>query len=204
VSDNEISEVYQLEQLTNSALARAKELLLKEKFRAAVAIYNEVIEGGSRWHANGPCMAAVSLGIAFGAEGPHQDMIASEKYYLLAEELGSPLATYYLAGRHHRNGNVGEALKRYRAIAEEDASAAYWAYRILDADEGLRTTPGEHQYFRQIAIRNGHLLARRDEVRERILGRRGAWQVPGGIADYFRLYLSAYRAAKAEEDFLYT
>ena len=142
--------------------------------------------------------------------GPDLDLIVAmvkrgrvETIVEKAAELGHVRASYFLAGFFKRCGQMEPALQRFRNIAELDRSAAYWAYRILKQHDQLAQEPGEAQKYRALAIRQGHLLAARDEIHERMVGKQGLRRIPGAVIDFLRLLPRLYNAAGKNDRYGY-
>jgi TPR repeat protein len=157
---------------------------------------NESIIGGE---------AAYCLAVLYETgSGVVQSSDEAERLFAQSETYGYSPATYQLAGYSLRKGQLKDALERYRSVAEQNPSAAYWVYRLLAENPELRTETNEEQLYLKLAVKQGHLMARKALLLAKIKGRHGITAIPSGVAGLLPLYRAMFRAVKDRDKSKFT
>lgn len=128
--------------------------------------------------------------------GLAQSSELAESYFRRSETQGYSPAIYQLAGYSLRKRNFKDALRRYSSVAEQNPSAAYWAYRILTENPQLRTMNSEEDIYLDLAARQGHLVARKAQLLATVKGRNGIAAIPLGLAGFVPLFIEMFRAVR--------
>ncbi len=183
-----------------TSLKAAKLLAEAKRYTDSVDMLKEIISGAG---IEAPA-AAYSLGVLFNIEGTGiQNEQLSERYYLVAESEGVEMASYQLAGYYHEKGRLDESIARYRLLASKLPSSSYWAYRILSDNPNLKISENELKFYLDLSIRQGHILARKIDVFQRIKGEHGLLKIPGGFIDLLYLFFDSYKFARNGDKTMY-
>ena len=113
-------------------------------------------------------------------------------------------ATYQLAGYSLRKTHLQDALKRYRAVADQNPSAAYWTYRLLAENPQFRAHADEDETYLGLAARQGHLIAKKTVLLSKAKGRYGIAAMQSGIIGLIPLFFAMIRAVKARKKSTFT
>lgn len=185
----------------NARLKEAKSKLLEQKYAEAITIYNEILDNGR----SGSAEAAYSLAIVhLSGSGVPTDSDKAEKYFLISEKIGYPMATYRLGGLFHAAGNSSKAYAAYQKIADENPSAAYWAYRLLELDQALDVDPGAAERYLTSASNQGHVLAQKVIAKKYLSGKNGLTKIPHGVKLFIRTVINMKRAVVAGDRLMYS
>jgi TPR repeat protein len=144
------------------------------------------------------------LGIIYQAGGGAPANIDdATNYYLIAEQSGYSMATYRLGGIYNKRGELRKAYDSYQATAQNNPSAAYWAYRLLALDNNLDTNPNASDKYLNIAAEQGHVLAQRIIAMKYISGGNGFLKIPYGFYLFLKMAWSAIRVTSEGEKLKY-
>lgn len=186
--------------IETSDLALAQKAFRDGNCEQALPIFLKIMNSES----NDKAMAAYCLGIIFETgEGVVADDRKAEEYYLISEKAGYQMATYRIGSILHRRGEFEGSFEKFGMIADMNPSAAYWAYRLRKDLPVLFEQEPTYDYFRSLAIRQGHLLAKRDEAKERAFGAKGISKIPGGMRDWIGLIFEIRRALSSGNKLIY-
>ncbi|MER9371300.1 hypothetical protein [Mesorhizobium sp. M0491] len=176
-------------------LVQAKEALHKGEVEKAISILLDAMNYESKKAA-----AAYSLGIVYDSNTDCHDDDMALSYYSIAESGGIEMATYRIAGLKQRIGDNIESLELFKKISTRNPSAAYWCYRLIQKNE---PTDPDAEIFLKSAASQGHILAKRDILMEKLKGRRGAAQMVIGAFGMIRLFRETMAAYAARDELLY-
>lgn len=182
------------------SLNAAKIMLREKRFQEAIATFEAVANGKSAASAE----AAYCLGIIYhSGEGAPANIDDATKYYLIAKRSGYPMATYRLGSIYNKRGELRKAYDSYQALAQNNSSAAYWAYRLLALDKNLDTNPNASDKYLNIAAEQGHVLAQRIIAVKYMSGSNGFLNVPYGLYLFLKMARNAVRVAGKREKLKY-
>jgi TPR repeat protein len=183
-----------------ASLNAAKMMLREKRFQEAMAILEAITNRKSDASAE----AAYCLGIIYQAGGGAPANIDdATNYYLIAEQSGYSMATYRLGGIYNKRGELRKAYDSYQATAQNNPSAAYWAYRLLALDNNLDTNPNASDKYLNIAAEQGHVLAQRIIAMKYISGGNGFLKIPYGFYLFLKMAWSAIRVTSEGEKLKY-
>lgn len=184
-------------------LLDAKKLIDEASYDAARSMYQEIVAGGGVERLD----ALYALGIMwqignFG--GAETSDCKAAYYYSLAADEGHVMAAYQLAGYYEKQDRSAEALDLLKKIAGVNASAAYWVWRMLIEKPQLASHPEEAATYLNLAIDQGHLLAKKVRLLRRLKGQEGLLKALIGPIEFVRWFIGAYRAASSNDKEKYT
>jgi TPR repeat protein len=179
------------------SLKTAKLLIRERRLQEAAAMLDRIIDQKS----NESGEAAYSLGILYhSGGGVAKDLNEAEKFFLVAERYGNPLATYRLGGMYYRRGDFKKAYDSFRSVAQDNPSAAYWAYRVLIADRRVDKDPDASRKHLNNAAAQGHVVAQRTLAMRYVLGREGFAKIPCGFVLYAKAMVDIFRVVVIHDD----
>jgi TPR repeat protein len=183
-----------------ASLNAAKTMLREKRFQEAIATFEAVANGKSDASAE----AAYCLGIIYhSGEGAPANIDDATQYYLIAEQSGYSMATYRLAGIYNKQCELQKAYDSYQTVAQNNPSAAYWAYRLLALDKNLDTNPNASDKYLNTAAERDHVLAQRIIAMKYISGRNGFLNVPYGLYLFLKMAWNAVRVTSKGEKLKY-
>jgi len=185
----------------DSMLRIAKNEMISGDIKVAIKMYENMLEDKGDLVG----IAAYVLGMIY-QEGTRvdKDNEKSLSYLEFSEAHNCYLATYYLACLKSKQNDKIAAFKKFKEISEIHPSAAYWAYRLLVDETNKIEDEKSWEYYRDLAIEQGHIYAKRDEVRERAFGKKGLSKIIPGIIDWIKLYPEAKAAVRRDDKKLFT
>lgn len=179
------------------SLTAAKLLLRERRLQEAVAMFDRIIDEKS----NESAEAAYCQGILYhSGSGVPKDLDQAEKFFLVAERYGYPLASYRLGGMYYRRGDFKRAYDSFRSVAQDNPSAAYWAYRVLIADRRLDKDPDASIKHLNNAAAQGHVVAQRTLAIRHVLGREGLLKIPLGFVLYAKAVANIFKVVVIDND----
>ena len=179
-------------------LLQVREAMRKGEVKKAISILSDMMSDPERRSA-----AAYTLGIVYDCETELADSNLAKEYYSIAETYGYELATYRIAGILQREGNLSDALTRFKEIHTTNPSAAYWCYRIAVSNPTLLNEFEDYRKYLSEAARNGHILAKRDDIFKRLKGRDGVLDIFVAAISFVRLFFQARAAVASKNKMLY-
>jgi TPR repeat protein len=183
-----------------SSLSAAKNMLRTGRFPEAIAILERIINEKSMDSAEAAyCLAIVH----HTGSGVSKNIGEAEKYYLIAEQYGHPLATWRLADFYYRRGELQKAYDSYRSIAQNIPSAAYWAYRLLTINRQLDSDSNASEKYLNSAVEQGHALAQRIVAVRYLSGKEGLLKIPYGLALFIQASFNIFRVVLKGEKLKY-
>ncbi|SRR5579871_157031 len=179
------------------SLSAAKSLIRERRLQEAVAMLGRIIAQKSSESGE----AAYCLAILYhSGSGVAKDLNQAEKFFLVAEEYGCRLATYRLGGMYYRRGEFKKAYDSFQSVAQDNPSAAYWAYRVLIADRLVDKDPDASRKHLNNAAAQGHVVAQRTLAIRYVLGREGFAKIPRGFVLYAKAIANIFRIVVVHDD----
>jgi TPR repeat protein len=183
-----------------SSLSAAKNMLRGQRFPEAIAIFERIINEKSMDSAEAAyCLAIVH----HTGSGVPKSVGEAEKYYLIAEQYGHPLATWRLAGIYYSRGELQKSYNSYRSIAHNIPSAAYWAYQLLTIDNSLDDDSNASEEYLNSAADQSHALAQRIIAMRYVSGNEGLLKIPYGLALFIWATFNIFRVVLKGEKLKY-
>ncbi|TAL83794.1 MAG: sel1 repeat family protein [Beijerinckiaceae bacterium] len=183
------------------SLNQAKRDLKQKKFSDALPVLERLVTAESK--ASGE--AAYCLGILYqSGNGVPVNLERAKTYYSVAAEAGYLMGTYRLGGIYHEEGELGRAYQCYKAVANCNPSAAYWAFRIVTDNNDLDSDPNAPETFLSMAAEQGHVLAQRIIAMKYISGKNGFSKIPWGARLFVKMALATARAVNKDDKLKYT
>lgn len=179
-------------------MVKAQEAMRTGEWARAISVLTEVAKDKHRKAA-----ASMGLGIVYSGENEFYDPQLAIEHYQIAESAGYTKATYGIAGLLQESGKIEEALSRFKKIAATNPSAAYWCYRIIKTRNLEGKSNEDFRIFMKLAADSGHVLAKREDIFERLGGRDGIGKIPRAFIDLFRWFVTAKSAVASGNKMLF-
>lgn len=177
----------ELEDVKIYDLNNAKTLLKNKNYHEAISAFDNIVASDSA------CVgeAAYCLGIIYqSGEAAPKDIKRAEAYYRIADERSYAMAAYRLGGIYNNNCMYADAFVFFKKIAENNPSAAYWAYRLI-VDKKIPNHEEDINVYLELAAAQGHILAERALAFRYICGRKGIRNIPKGFFRYVKMARNA-------------